>query len=80
MLNFEIIKDVNPYSGTFFQSILVCFVNINGAAYQKLCVDDKILSFDDTDYSLMDVNEAYHNACNRIGTVKNITVSRKQTL
>lgn len=38
---------------------------------------DKILAFDDIDYTDVDPMEAYHDACQRISAIKSITVSRK---
>ncbi|EFA10854.1 protein lap1 [Tribolium castaneum] len=49
-----------------------------GVAYQKLFPGDKILSFDDVDFTVMDSQSAYEYAYQKIGTVKVVTVSRKQ--
>ena len=49
-----------------------------GVAYQKLIPGDKILSFDDVDFTVMDSHAAYEIAYQKIGQVKVVTVSRKQ--
>jgi hypothetical protein len=47
-------------------------------AYQKLYPGDKILSFDDVDFTVVDSHAAYEYAYQKIGSVKVVTVSRKQ--
>lgn len=41
---------------------------------------DKILAFDDIDYTAVNPVEAYHDACQRIGNSKTVTVSRKHKM
>lgn len=53
-------------------------VNPESTIYEKLCKGDKILAFDDADYSAMDPVEAYQDACHRIDNIKTVTVSRNQ--
>ncbi|RZC36162.1 lap1, partial [Asbolus verrucosus] len=58
--------------------IYVDQVHPAGVAYQKLLPGDKILSFDDVDYTVMESHAAYEHAYQKIGSVKVVTVSRKQ--
>ncbi|KAJ3640125.1 hypothetical protein Zmor_003441 [Zophobas morio] len=58
--------------------IYVDQVHPAGVAYQKLIPGDKILSFDDVDFTVMDSHAAYEIAYQKIGQVKVVTVSRKQ--
>nr|CAI5833510.1 unnamed protein product [Callosobruchus analis] len=44
----------------------------------KLQPGDKILTFDEIDYSVANPLDAYHDACKRMTTVRMMTVSRKQ--
>ncbi|KAF7287397.1 hypothetical protein GWI33_001376 [Rhynchophorus ferrugineus] len=55
-------------------------VNIQGAMHQKLFPDDKILAFDDTDYTTIDPIVAYQDATRKIGSVKMVIISRKSNL
>lgn len=45
--------------------------------HQKLFPDDKILAFDDTDYTTIDPLAAYQDATCKIGNVKMVIISRK---
>ncbi|KAL1493474.1 hypothetical protein ABEB36_011519 [Hypothenemus hampei] len=59
------------------QGIFVEEVNTQGALNQKLYVGDKILAFDDIDYTGIDSLAAYQDATRKIGNVRVVTVSRK---
>lgn len=41
---------------------------------------DKILAFDDIDYTDVDPVDAYHDACQRVCNIKTITVSRRHKI
>lgn len=58
--------------------IFVEEVNAQGLIFQKLYPGDKILAFDDTDYTTIDSLAAYQDATRRIGNVRIVTVSRRQ--
>ncbi|KAJ8941872.1 hypothetical protein NQ318_001725, partial [Aromia moschata] len=55
-------------------------VDPQSALYDRLFVGDKVLAFDDIDYSFVDPLEAYQDACQRLDNIKTITVSRRQTI
>ncbi|KAJ8980694.1 hypothetical protein NQ317_010597 [Molorchus minor] len=52
-------------------------VDPRSVIYEKIFVADKILAFDDVDYSFVDPLDAYRDACHRLENVKTITVSRR---
>ncbi|KAJ8926903.1 hypothetical protein NQ314_020755 [Rhamnusium bicolor] len=60
--------------------IFIDEINSQSPVFERLFVGDKILAFDDIDYSVVDPMEAYRDACQRIGNIKTITVSRRQTM
>nr|XP_023017878.1 leucine-rich repeat-containing protein 1 [Leptinotarsa decemlineata] len=47
---------------------------------QKLFVGDKILAFDEIDYTVVEPIMAYQDACQRLGGLKVITISRNQCM
>ncbi|XP_050313651.1 protein lap1 [Anthonomus grandis grandis] len=57
--------------------IFVEEVNTQGSLFQKLFPGDKILGFDETDYTIIDSLAAYQDATRRIGNVRVVTVSRR---
>ncbi|KAJ8923742.1 hypothetical protein NQ315_010323 [Exocentrus adspersus] len=60
--------------------IFVEDINPESQAFEKLRKGDKILAFDDTDYSTADPIQAYRDACLRLGSIRTITVSRCQAM
>lgn len=64
----------------FLQGIFVKEVNPESAIREKLWPGDKILAFDDVDYSTVDPVQAYEDARRKIGSIKTVTVSRHHAL
>ncbi|XP_066157945.1 leucine-rich repeat-containing protein 1 isoform X1 [Euwallacea fornicatus] len=55
-------------------------VSSQGALFQRLRPGDKILAFDDTDYTGIDSLAAYQDATRKIGNVRIVTVSRRHVV
>ncbi|CAG9759700.1 unnamed protein product [Ceutorhynchus assimilis] len=60
--------------------IFVEEVSPQGALYAKLYPGDKILAFDETDYTLIDSLASYQDATRRIGNVRVVTISRRHNI
>lgn len=65
------------FHSVYFQGIFIDEVDLDRQISQKLMAGDKILAFDDIDYTTMDPKEAYHDACERINIIKTVTISRR---
>lgn len=47
---------------------------------EKLMAGDKVLAFDDIDYTVENPMEAFQDACQRMGNIKTVTVSRRHKM
>lgn len=56
------------------------YVNNQSDIAQNVFVGDKLLAFDEVDYSVMNPMDAYRDACQKLNSVRVITISRRQPM